>query len=159
MVATALALSMVIDEEIEIRAPLAVVWRIFSHMEAWDRWNTACRECCILEGEAMNAGTCFSFKIKPWLLPMRVDPRIVECEPAERVTWEGGRLGVQASHTWQFHENNGTVILRSVERFRGPLLWVGRILGIPQKLHRLTREFLETLKRAAENCAQTGDER
>lgn len=144
---------MVIDEEIEIRAPIEVVWRIFSQMESWDQWNTACRECCVLEGEPMRTGTCFSFKIKPWLLPMRVQPRIVECEPAKTVTWEGGRLGVQASHTWQFREQNGWVILRSVERFRGPLLLVSRLVGIPQKLHRLTREFLETLKQASENCA------
>lgn len=154
-----LALGMVIDEEIEIRAPLAVVWRIFSQMEAWDQWNTACRECCLLEGESMDTGACFSFKIKPWVLPLRVEPRIVECVPAERVTWEGGRLGVQASHTWQFREQNATVILHSVERFSGPLLVVGRLLGIPQKLHRLTREFLETLKHAAETCGHTGDAR
>jgi hypothetical protein len=147
---------MVIDEEIEIHAPLDVVWRIFSQMEDWDQWNTACRECCILEGDSMNSGTCFSFKIKPWFLPLRVAPRIVECEPGKTVTWEGGRLGVNAAHTWRFREQDGKVILRSVERFRGPLLIVGRVLGIPQKLHRLTREFLETLKKAAENCGNPG---
>ncbi|MFL7870054.1 MAG: hypothetical protein AB8I58_14590, partial [Anaerolineales bacterium] len=29
---------MVIREEIEINAPLNVVWRIFSQMEDWDSW-------------------------------------------------------------------------------------------------------------------------
>lgn len=103
----------------------------------------------------MKAGTCFSFKIKPWLLPIRVEPHIVECEPRKSVTWQGGRLGVQASHTWKFREQDGKVVLRSVERFHGPLLLLGRMMGIPRKLHRLTREFLETLKAAAENCGNT----
>jgi hypothetical protein len=59
---------MVIREEIEINVPLNVVWRIFSQMEDWDSWNTACRNCCITAGDAsLAAGTCFSFAIRQCL--------------------------------------------------------------------------------------------
>ena len=53
---------MVIKEEIEINAPLSVVWQTFSRMEDWEDWNTACHSCCITSGDAaLSAGTCLSF--------------------------------------------------------------------------------------------------
>ena len=144
---------MIISEEIKINAPLSVVWQTFSLMEAWDDWNTACRSCCITSGdEDLSAGTCFSFVIRPLIFPLKVQPKIVKCDPAREVIWEGGKMGINASHTWQFHEENGTVKVLSVERFEGPMVWVGYLLQVPKRLHRLTVEFLQTLKTAAEAC-------
>jgi hypothetical protein len=144
---------MVIKEEIEINAPLGVVWQTFSQMEAWDDWNTACRGCCVISGDAsLSAGTCFSFVIRPLVFPMKVQPRIVKCDPGREVVWEGGKMGINASHTWQFHEEDGKVRLLSVECFEGPMVWVGYLLKVPERLHRLTLEFLQTLKGAAEAC-------
>jgi hypothetical protein len=145
---------MIISEEIEIDAPLSVVWQTFSRMESWDEWNTACRSCCIISGdEALSTGTCFSFVIRPLLFPLKVQPRIVKCDPGREVIWEGGKMGINASHTWQFHEEDGKVKLLSVERFEGPMVWVGYLLKVPRRLHRLTVEFLNTLKNAAEACS------
>jgi ligand-binding SRPBCC domain-containing protein len=145
---------MVIQETITIDAPLSVVWQTFSRMEDWDSWNTACRNCCIISGdEALSAGTCFSFTIRPLAFPLKVRPRIVRCDPGREVVWEGGKWGIHASHTWQFQEENGKVILLSVEQFKGPMVWAGRLLQVPSRLHRLTREFLHTLKNAAEACS------
>ena len=62
-------------------------------------------------------------------------------------------MGINASHTWQFREENGKVTLLSVERFTGPMVWVGYLLRVPKRLHRLTLEFLQTLKSAAEGCS------
>ena len=147
---------MVIQEEIEINAPLSVVWRTFSRMEDWDSWNTTCRSCCILSGdEDLSAGTCFSFVIRPLAFPLKVRPRIVRCDPGREVVWEGGKWGINASHTWQFREKDGKVRLMSVEHFRGPMVWVGHLLQVPQRLHRLTLEFLHTLKSAAEACGDS----
>lgn len=39
---------MIIEESIEIHAPLAVVWRVFSRMEDWERWNTVCENGCLI---------------------------------------------------------------------------------------------------------------
>jgi len=145
---------MVIREEIEINAPLNVVWRIFSQMEDWDSWNTACRSCCITAGDAsLSAGTCFSFVIRPLAFPLKVQPKIVKCDPGREVIWEGGKLGINASHTWRFNEEDGKVTLLSVESFKGPMVWVGYLLKVPERLHRLTVEFLRTLKSAAEACS------
>ena len=145
---------MVITEEIEINAPLSVVWQTFSHMEEWDDWNTACRSCCITSGnDNLSAGTCFSFVIRPLVFPLKVQPRIVKCDPGREVVWEGGKMGINASHTWQFFEEDGKVKLLSVERFKGPMVWAGYMLNVPKRLHRLTLEFLQKLKSASEACS------
>ena len=144
---------MIISESVEINAPLSVVWKTFAQMENWDEWNTACRQCCILSGdENLSAGTCFSFVIRPLAFPMKVQPKIVKCDPEKEVVWEGGRLGINASHTWRFRQENGKVVLLSVERFNGPMMWVGYLLNVPNRLHKLTVDFLQTLKHASEAC-------
>lgn len=143
---------MVIRKEVLIDAPLSVVWNVFSRMEDWRQWNQVCRNCCYLEGNEMALDTCFSFEIAPLFFPMRVKPRITKCEPGREVVWTGGRLGVQAEHTFLFSEKNGRVSVLSEEAFKGPLLVFGRLLRVPQRLHRLTEEFMDAIKRQAEAC-------
>jgi len=145
---------MFINEEIEISAPLSVVWAVFSKVEEWDEWNTACQRCHLVSGEEMAAGACFSFVVRPFTLPIKVKPRIIECEPGKKVVWEGERLGVYAVHTWTFREMNGKVMLISREEFRGPLIWLARLILVPQRLHSLTRELLSSVKREAETRHQ-----
>lgn len=144
---------MVIRKEVEINAPLSVVWRVFSHMEDWREWNDVCRNCCYIEGSEMATDTCFSFEIAPLFFPMKVKPRIVRCDPGREVVWAGGRLGVHAEHLFRFSEKGGRVHVLSEEVFRGPLLIVGRLLWVPQRLHRLTESFMEAIKHQAERCA------
>jgi hypothetical protein len=144
---------MIIREKIFIDAPPEVVWRVFAQLEKWDDWNPACRQCCILEGAEMSAGTCFSFVIRPFVFPLKVSPRIVSCQPLQEAVWEGGRFGLHATHRWRFRPSGTGTELLSVENFRGPLVWLGYLLGVPRRLHRLTVLFLESAKRASEGCA------
>jgi len=60
---------MIIRKEIDINAPLAVVWSVFSRMEEWQDWNSVCRECCYLDGDSLAVDTCFSFTIAPLFSP------------------------------------------------------------------------------------------
>ncbi|UCG13159.1 MAG: SRPBCC family protein [Deltaproteobacteria bacterium] len=141
---------MVIREEIEIAAPLAIVWNVFSRLEEWDDWNTACQSCRLVEGEGMAEGACFSFVVRPFSLPIEVKPKITDCEPGEKVVWEGTRLGIHAIHTWTFQEASGKVTLISSESFSGPLIWLARLVLVPQRLHTLTRQLLVSIKKEAE---------
>jgi hypothetical protein len=141
---------MVIREEIEIAAPLSIVWNIFSRLEEWDDWNTACQSCHLIEGEEMAAGAYFSFVVRPFTLPIKVKPRITECEPGQQVVWEGERLGIHAVHTWIFREVNDRVTLISHEEFSGPLIWLARLILVPRRLHSLTRQLLASVKQEAE---------
>ena len=141
---------MVIREEIEIAAPMPIVWAVFSALEEWDLWNTACQSCHLIEGEEMAAGASFSFVVRPFTLPIKVKPRITECEPGQKVVWEGERLGIHAVHTWSFRETNGRVTLISHEEFGGPLAWLAKLILVPQRLHHLTKELLNSIKQEAE---------
>jgi len=143
---------MIIEESIEIKAPLPVVWRVFSTMEDWQSWNTVCENCCIITGDRMAENTCFTFQMRPYYLPIKVMPTITKCEPEKEVIWEGRRFGVHAVHRFIFEEKEDTVRLTSSESFRGPLLWLSRIIFIPKRLHRRTRELMAAIKNQAEAC-------
>ncbi len=145
---------MIIQAEITIQAPLPVVWQVFSHLEEWKGWNTACNSCRFTAGDKLAEGACFTFVVKPIIFPVRVEPRVVSCEPGREVVWEGERLGIRAVHTWRFKEHPGGVVLKSVETFKGPLLMLGRLVGVPKRLHRLTVRMLDQIRRQAEACCK-----
>jgi hypothetical protein len=122
---------MIIEESVEINAPLPVVWRVFSTMEDWQSWNTVCENCCIITGDSMAENTCFTF---------------------QEVIWEGHRFGVHAVHRFIFEEKENAVRLTSSEAFRGPLLWLSKLIFIPKRLHRLTQQLMASIKNQAEAC-------
>lgn len=143
---------MIIEESIEIHAPLSVVWQVFSRMEEWAHWNTVCENCCLIEGDEMAAGACFAFTLRPYRIPLKITPKIVKCEPGREVVWAGSRLGVHAEHRFTFEERDGRVVLTSVEHFQGMMLWISRLVFVPAKLHHLTRKLLLAIKSRAESC-------
>ncbi len=143
---------MIIEEKIAIAAPLSRVWQVFSSLAAWDRWNSVCQDCCLLEGEEMAAGTCFSFKLRPYYLPIKIPLHITKCDPGREVVWEGQRFGVHGVHRFAFQEQGDTVILTSTEKLGGPLFLLSRLLLVPHRLHQLSRQLLQDVKKAAEAC-------
>jgi hypothetical protein len=144
---------MIIEESIDIHAPLPVVWKVFSAMEDWQTWNPVCENCCIISGDGMAQDTCFTFQMRPYYLPIKVMPTITKCEPGKIVIWEGRRFGVQAVHRFIFEETKNAVRLTSSETFRGPLLWLSKLIFIPGRLHRLTRQLMASVKEQAEACS------
>ncbi|MEJ5358370.1 MAG: SRPBCC family protein [Desulfobacterales bacterium] len=142
---------MTVEAEVFIRAPLALVWRVFSRLEEWGEWNTACEDCSFVTGDALEPGACFAFRVRPFVFPLRVTPRVVSCDPGREVVWEGSRLGIRAVHRWSFVEREGGVLLRSSERFRGGLLFLGRLLGVPARMHRLTETMLAGIRDRCES--------
>ena len=110
-------------------APSEVVWRVFSRLEEWGQWNTACDRCRLTAGERLEPGACLTFVVKPFVFPVRVAPRVVSCDPGREVVWEGGRWGIHAVHRWRFSERPGGVRLESTETFGGPLMQPARSWG------------------------------
>jgi hypothetical protein len=149
---------MVIEESIEIFAPLTLVWRVFSTLADWEAWNTVCQDCCLLEGQEMAPGTCFSFTLRPYYLPVKITPHITHCEAGRVVVWTGKRFGVHAEHRFDFQEMGDRVVVTSTENFGGPLFFFSRLLLIPQQLHRLSKKLLAEIKQAAEACVSQGQE-
>jgi uncharacterized protein YndB with AHSA1/START domain len=47
---------MVINAAVQIKAPIAVVWRVFSNLNEWNDWNTACASCRFTSGDRLVEG-------------------------------------------------------------------------------------------------------
>ena len=146
---------MVIQESIEIYAPMDTVWQVFSAMEDWHSWNTVCENCCLIRGDKMAEDTCFTFEMRPYYLPIKVAPKITKCDPGKEVIWEGSRFGVHAVHRFTFEEKQDAVVLTSIEKFEGAILWLSKLIFIPSRLHRLTRKLITAIKHRAESCADS----
>jgi hypothetical protein len=99
---------------------------------------------------AMN--TCFSFVVSPLFFPIKVKPRIVRCDPGKEVVWEGKRFGIHAVHAFRFKDLGTRVVVESEEAFDGFLAAFSRLFGLPERLHRLTTRFMNSLKKASESC-------
>jgi hypothetical protein len=85
------------------------------------------------------------------ILSIRIKAVIDQFEPGKQVVWSGSRLGIDATHTFTFIENDGHVLLKSEESFSGPLLFLARLIGIPSRLHQLSNRLLESIKQQAES--------
>jgi hypothetical protein len=145
--------AMIIEDVVDIEAPLPVVWDVFSRLENWSEWNSVCGSCVLVEGEGFGRGACFSFTLRPYFVPIRITPRVTRCEPGREVVWEGKRLGVRARHRFRFEEAGPWVRLHSVEEFTGALLWLSHLLRVPARLHRLSGKLLREIKTQSERCA------
>ena len=98
----------------------------------------------------MLEGDCVSFVISPLIFPVRITPRIVKCAPGEEIVWVGSRFGIRAEHTFNFRESGSKVVLTSIETFRGAIAALSTFIFLPERLHRLVRELLASIKREAE---------
>ncbi len=150
---------MEIRETIRIRAPVATVWRVFTDIENWETWNTVCRECRLEEGRALEKGACISFSLSPLIFPLRIAPVVEARRENETIVWSGGKWGVRARHAFFFRkadENGKWTELESIEAFSGPLLWAARLAGLHRRLHRLTLQLLEAIRKEAEALAGDG---
>ncbi len=141
---------MILQEQITVNAPLLRVWQVFTDIAAWGEWNSVCEDCCFVSGTAITPGACLAFSLRPYYLPIKIQPRVIHCDPPREVVWEGRRLGVHAVHRFAFQEHDGQVTILSVEEFGGPLFFLARLLLVHRRLQQLSRRLLEDIKRAAE---------
>lgn len=142
---------MIIRETIIISAPMEIVWDVFSRVENWSDWNPVCRECRLEAGDRLAAGTCLSFEITPLGFPIRIAPEVKMYEKARRVTWAGSKWGLHAEHAFYFEPAGNGVRVESLETFSGPMLLPAKLIGIPGRLHKLTRQLLAAMQTASES--------
>ena len=148
---------MIIREAVFIHAALETVWEVFSEIENWAEWNPVCRQCRFETGNALATGACISFELNPIVLPMRISPVVTNCEAGRSVTWTGSKFGIYATHTFNFEAASGGVRLESIERFSGLMLLPARWIGVPKRLHGLTRRLLDAVKDASENRVEEAE--
>jgi hypothetical protein len=144
---------MEIKHSVTIHADINTVWDIFTDLTCWREWSTVLGDSSS-EHERLTEGKRFNFCIRPFILPVDVEPVVEEVVHEERVVWSGSKYGIQARHEFIFDQGENNVILTSREIFQaGPLTRI--LFEIPKKqLHALSVRMLEELKEAAEKATE-----
>jgi hypothetical protein len=95
-----------IEGYVELDLSVDRLWQVFADVRGWPRWNKCFWWARVTGGELEVGATLYWFfnPIRPWYLyKMPAVARIVECEPARKVTWEVTKLpGFRARHSYLF---------------------------------------------------------
>ena len=144
---------MEIEHSVTIDADIDTVWNIFTDLTCWKNWSTVLGDSSS-EHDRLTEGKRFKFCIRPFALPVHVEPVVEEVIPGKRIVWSGTKHGIHARHEFIFSREDNNVIMTSREIFQaGP---VRRLLfHVPKKkLHKLSIQMLEELKEAAEKAGE-----
>jgi hypothetical protein len=143
---------MIIRESIKIIAPMEKVWQTFTDLTRWTEWNTVMSNInsddrCLMDGKDIRC--CF----RPFLFPVKVNIKIHEVVPFNRVVWSAQKKGLFAFHEFFFAEDGDEVkevMVSSKETFSGILSSGGGFLFPERRMRELTKTFLKDLKKASE---------
>ncbi len=135
------------DSSIEIAAPAATVWGVFTDVERWSEWTSSVQRIVALDGPGIEVGK--RFRIKQPGMPKLVW-QVTAVEPGVSWTWRQRSLGstAVAVHEVEAKDATSTLVRQRIEQ-RGPL---GALVGA--LMRRTTRRYLELeaqgLKRRSE---------
>jgi uncharacterized protein YndB with AHSA1/START domain len=100
-------------EEVDIDAPIAVVWDVLTNVKDWARWNPAVQSAEMTGPVA--PGTEFRWKAGPGTIESRMEV----VEPPERLGWTGRTLGLSAIHVWTLKLRDGATHVTTLEFMEG----------------------------------------
>jgi hypothetical protein len=142
---------MLIEESVLINADLKALWKTFTDLTCWADWNTIASKAASDSGR-LEEGVRFTFCLRPFSIPIMIEPKIDEVVPQEKVVWSGSKFGIYSRHEFLFQQVANGVLVTSRETFRGlPLLFGG--MTFPESTVReLTVGMLKDLKKAAETA-------
>lgn len=143
-----------IEEEVEINASLERVWKSFTSFTCWADWNRVLSEVKSSAGSCLDKDGRFTCCVRPFGVPVFFEAGVDEIIPMERIVWTGSKYLVHGWHEFLFTEKAGTVRLVSREILTGPPAAFGGLFFPVGRFRALTREFLEGLRKYAEENAQ-----
>jgi hypothetical protein len=127
---------MITDAGIDIDAPAAVVWDVFSDVERWGEWTESVTSLVALDGPGIAVGK--RFEIKQPRMPKLVW-EVTEVTPGRSWTWVQRSPGglTLASHDVTAISDRRTRVLQQIDQ-RGP---VGFLVGLAMR--GMTRRYLD----------------
>ena len=137
-------------EEVHIRAPIELAWRILADVGNWPRWNPSIQRVDL--SAPVARGVLFCWKADG----VGIRSRLEEVSPFRRVAWSGRTPGIRALRAWTFEETENGTYVKTGESFEG---LAARLLRRPlgNMLRRSLYQGLSALKREAERRAIRGD--
>jgi uncharacterized membrane protein len=127
---------MITDSAVEIEAPAAVVWDVFSDVERWPEWTASVTRLVALDEPGISVGK--RFEIKQPRMPKLVW-EVTEVTPGASWTWvqrSPGGLTV-ARHDVIAESDRHTKVRQQIDQ-RGP---VGAMVGL--FMRPMTKRYLE----------------
>jgi uncharacterized membrane protein len=127
---------MITDSAVEIEAPAAVVWDVFSDVERWPEWTASVTSLVALDGPDITAGK--RFEIKQPRMPKLVW-EVTEVTPGKTWTWvQRSPGGLTLARHEVIPKPEGHTLVRQQVDQRGP---VGAVVGL--LMRRMTKRYLE----------------
>src|SRR5512146_1421064 len=146
---------MVIEEWLLVSSPIETVWNIFADLTSWSKWNNVLKEVSS-ESPRVAEGVRLRYWIRPFVIPVPVEPVITEVIPGRKITWRGEIFGIVALHEYTFRETEQGVLVTSRETFSGgPIALTGMLFSMG-RLREMTLTLLKELKDAAEKRKDKG---
>jgi uncharacterized protein YndB with AHSA1/START domain len=142
---------MQIEHTVQIEADIDTVWNIFTDLTCWKEWSTVLGSTSS-ELNTLTEGKRFKFCLRPFALPVHVEPVVEEVVPGKRIVWSGEKYGIHARHEFIFNESNMKVQVLSREIFRAGVIRRVLFQFSKGKLHQLSVRMLNELKEAAEKA-------
>jgi len=141
---------MLIEEYVFIDAPLKKVWDTFTDLTCWKDWSTVMSDISSETG-LLTKGKRFRFCIRPFDIPVNIEPVVEEIIPGRRIVWTGRKHGITARHEFTFQGKGDSVLLTSRETFTGAILKPLKLFFPKRKIRELSILLLHDIKTAAEN--------
>ena len=144
--------AIVVEESVEIAAPVEMVWRFFLNFVKWPDWNPVCLGVrSLVQGTSFGLGWRFELRLKCGPLKLRFEPIILENTTPQVIRWLGGSAGLHGMHWFIFEKTEAGARVTSYEEFTGPLRWL--IYPIRGWTRQMFRTWLEALKAQVEKQA------
>ena len=127
---------MITDAGIDIEAPAAVVWDVFSDVERWHEWTDSVTSLVALDGPGIAVGKRFEIK-QPRMLKLVWE--VTEVTPGRSWTWVQRSPGglTLASHDVTALSDGQTRVQQRIDQ-RGP---IGFLVGVGMR--KMTRRYLD----------------
>jgi uncharacterized membrane protein len=126
---------MITESGVEISAPSAVVWGVFSDVERWPEWTPSVTRLVALDGPGIAVGKRFAIK-QPWMPKLVWE--ITEASPGASWTWvQRSPGGLTVAHHDVIAESEAHTRVRQRLEQRGP---VGALIGL--LMRPMTKRYL-----------------
>jgi uncharacterized protein YndB with AHSA1/START domain len=136
-----------VHNEIEIKAPPAVVWDILIQADAWPAWYVGAQNVSVKNS---NTGRLEADSVFGWnTMGLRFESQIKEFVPPSRLSWESRKAVIKGYHAWLIIPTPEGCRVVTDESQNGFLASMQKVF-IPNKLSRLHDVWLAELKAKAE---------
>jgi len=101
--------------EVEIAAPVELVWEVLTAFHGWPSWNSDVKSMSV-DGDLV-VGSVFRWKSGPGT----ITSTIRHVDPPRGIAWSGKTMGIRAYHVWRLEPRDGGAFVRTEESFDGLL--------------------------------------